>query len=243
MRIPSTFLFMLITVFCQAQTPGNTAVFKVRAQPTECNILCEGDFFPLEITNVVRIQLKGRNREIKVVASGGQIMSVKDDTYYIRFTRPGAAVISVYLKTSSGYRIIATKQMLVKSPPIYFCGIQIDSSSRFLKIRGCNFYAYSDYAKKEMPVVSFEMYYVDDTLVKKIEPVILKSDTCMLSPEMKKKIFNFQPHHNYMYFSNIICQAPDGSKRMMDPVEFRIVEDPANKLKLSLIYSVRRKKL
>lgn len=243
MRLSNVLFFILITAFCRAQSPGNTAVFKVRAQPTECTILCEGDFFPLEITNPVRIHVTGRNQNINVVVVGGQILSIKDDTYYIRFTRPGATVISVYLKTSSGAKLIATKQQVVKSPTIYFCGIQVDSSSRYLKIRGCNFYAYSDYTKKEMPVVSFEMNYVDDTLVKKIQPVILKSDTCVLSAEMKKKIFNFQPHHNYMYFSNIICQVPDGSKRMLDPIEFRIVEDPANKLKVSLIYTVRRKKL
>jgi len=236
-------ILLLITTACRAQQSGKTVVFKVRAQPTECSIRCEGDFFPLEIINPVHIELKGRNKAIRVVATGGQLMSVKGDTYYFRFTRPGATAISVYLDTPTGRKLLATKQQLVKNPDVYFCGIRVDSTSKYLNIRGSHFYAYSDYYKKELPIISFEMYYVDDTLRKKIEPVFLRSDTCMLSPQMKKIVFSFQPNHNYMYFHKIICRVPDGSKRMLDPVEFRIMEDTTNKQKVSLVYSIRRKKL
>jgi hypothetical protein len=236
-------LLLLLTTFCRAQERGKTVVFKVRAQPTACSISFDNDFFPLEILNAVHVKLEGRNRNIKVFAAGGQLMSVKEDTYYFRFLKPGATNISVYLYTPTGRELLVTKQQLVKNPAIYFCGIRVDSSSKYLNIRGSNFYAYSDYYKKEMPVISFEMYYVDDTLVKKIQPVFLKSDTCMLSPQMKKIVFSFQPNHNYMYFHNIICRVPDGSKRLLDPVEFQIMEDKNNKERLSLIYSVKRKKL
>ena len=94
-----------------------------------------------------------------------------------------------------------------------------------------------------MPVVSFDMYYVDDTTDKRIKPIQSTSDTCMLSAEMRKRILNFQPQYNYLYFHNIICRVPDGSKRILDPIELNVVVDTANKEKLSLIYSVRRKKL
>jgi hypothetical protein len=93
-----------------------------------------------------------------------------------------------------------------------------------------------------MPVISFEMYYVDDTTANKIDPVRMKSDTCMLSADMKKLILNFQPNHNYIYFHNIICSVPDGSKRILDPIELNVVVDKADTEKLSLIYAVRKKR-
>jgi hypothetical protein len=197
------------------------------------------------MNNPVQIKVEGKNKNIKVEVSGGQIVSVKDDIYHIRCVNPGIKVISVYLNTTSGRKLIATQEQIVKNPLVYFCGIKIDSTSKYLKLKGTQFYAYSEYYKKQMPVTSFEMYYVDDTLVKKIEPVILKSDTCMLSPEMKRRVLSFQPKHNYMYFYNIICQVPDGSKRILDPIEFHILDpDTLHDFnKYTLVYSLKRKKL
>lgn len=237
------FIFSWITSFCLAQTPGKTVVFKVRAKASECIIACKNTFFLLEINNPVIIKVKGKNKKIDVKVTGGKVMSTEGDTYFVRFTRPGPGLISVYQNTPAGRKLIATKMQVVKSPSIYFCGIKMDSTSKYIKLKGTNFYAYSDHYKKEMPVISFEMYYVDDTTVKKMEPVKMRSDTCMLSAEMKKRILNFQPRFNYIYFHNIILGVPDGSKRLLDPIELNVVVDTADKEKLSLRYSVRRKKL
>ncbi|MGZ4033594.1 MAG: hypothetical protein ACXVPU_14200 [Bacteroidia bacterium] len=238
-----TIICILLTTFCRAQTPGKTVVFKVRAKPTVCTIECPNNYFVLEMNNPVVIKVKGTNTAVDVRVSGGQVMSVQDDTYYIRFTRPGAGLISVYQNTSSGRKVVATKMQMVKEPQIYFCGIKIDSTSKFISMKGVNFYAYSDYYKQIMPVVSFDMYYVDDTTAKKVVPIHTKSDTCMLSNEMRKRILSFQPHHNYIYFMNIICRVPDGSKRILDPIELNVIENKNDKENLSLIYAVRRKKV
>lgn len=233
----------MITTFCQAQTPGKTAVFKVRSQATQCKIVCKNSFFILEMNNPVEIKLKGRNKNIVVsVSNGGKVMSTEGDTYYIRFVRPGSVVISVFQYTSSGRRLLATKMQEVRSPDIFFCGIKMDSSSRSIKLKGINFYAYSNYYKQMMPVSSFDMYYVDDTTAKKIEPIKMRSDTCMLSPDMRKRVLGFQPNHNKIYFHNIICSVPDGSKRFLDPMELRVIQDTTNKEKLSLTYWLKKKK-
>ena len=134
-------ILLFITTFCQAQTPGKTAVFKVRSQATQCKIVCKNSFFFLEINNPVEIKLKGRNKNVLVVVSaGGQIMSTEGDTYYIRFLRPGSAIISVYQYTSTGRKLLATKMQEVRTPDIFFCGIKMDSSSRSIKLKGTNFY-------------------------------------------------------------------------------------------------------
>ena len=87
-------ILFFITTFCQAQKLDKTVVFKVRSQATQCKIVCKNSFFFLEINNPVEVKLKGRNKNIFVeVSNGGKIMSSEDDTYYIRFLRPGVAVV------------------------------------------------------------------------------------------------------------------------------------------------------
>ncbi|MFL5766112.1 MAG: hypothetical protein ACJ77K_19360 [Bacteroidia bacterium] len=235
--------FLLFSISGFAQSAAKTAVFKVRSKVSECKITCKGPAFLLEINNPVTIKVKGRNQKITVVAVGGKVMSIEGNVYYVRFTRPGPGVISVYQDTDKGRVLIGTKMLNVKSPPIYFCGIKMDSISKSIRMRGTNFYAYSNYYKKELPISSFEMYYVDDTTIKKLEPVKMVSDTCMLSPDMKKRILSFQPKFNYIYFHNIVMGVPDGSKRLLDPIELNIVLDTADREHLSLMYAVRKKRL
>lgn len=235
-------LLLFITTYCQAQKLDNTVVFKVRSQATQCKIVCKNSFFILEINNPVEIKLKGRNKNVVVVvSSGGKIMSTEGDTYNIRFLRPGTAVISVYQYTPSGRKLLATKMQEVRAPDVFFCGIKMDSSSRGIKLNGTNFYAYSSYYKEMMPMASFDMYFVDDIKAKKIVPINMKSDTCMLTADMRNRVLRFQPKHNYVYFYNIILTVPDGSKRMLDPIELNVVVDTSNKEELSLKYSVRKK--
>lgn len=234
---------MFLATFCQAQTPGKTAVFKVRAQPSVCTITCKDKFFLLEMNNPVVITVKGRNKSVVVSVTGGNVLSQEGDTYFVRFVRPGAGLITVYQFTPTGRKVLAAKMQVVKNPEIYFCGIKMDSTSKRIKMTGMNFYAYSDYYKQNMPFASFDMYFVNDTTVKKIEPIEIKSDTCMLTSDMKKKILNFQPRFNYIYFHNIVCRVPDGSKRILDPIELKVIVDTTDREKLSLIYSVRKKKM
>lgn len=238
-------LFLLITTFCRAQVPGKTLVFKVRTPKTECTILTDKDHFWLETENPVQVKIKGaRNIKTKVEVTGGKIMSVKGDIYYLRFTKPGPAVINVYQITGFGQELLSTKKMQVKNPDVYFLSIKLDSISRFIRLLGSNIYAYSHYYKKRMEITSFDMYYIEDTstyLRKKVPPVRMKSDTCMLTAEMKKRILSFQPNYNSIYLHNIICRVPDGSKRVLDPIVLTIGVDTTNKEKLSLIYSIKKK--
>jgi hypothetical protein len=240
-------IFMFITSCCCAQTPNNTLVFKVRAPATECTILCDGGFFWLEIDNPVQIKIKGaKNIKTRVKVENGKIISVKDDINYIRFTKTGNTVISVYQITPRGSVLIATKKMEIKNPVIYFCDIKLDSISKYIRLEGSSMYAYSRYYKKNMEITSFDMYFIEDTTKKsrsKAPPVCMQSEANQISAQMKKMIRNFQPKYNSIYMQNIICKTPDGSKRLLDPIELGVDVDTTNKEKLSLIYSIRRKVL
>ena len=240
-------LFLLITTFCQAQVPRKTLVFKVRVPATECSVLCEKDYLWLEALNPVQVKIKGaRNMKTKVELTGGKILSVKGDIYYMSFTKPGPAVINVYQITGFGQQLLATKKVEVKTPDVYFCSVKLDSVSRFIRLTGSNLYAYSHYYKKRMDVISFDMYFIEDTstyLRKNVPPLRMKADTCMLTAEMKKRLLNFQPNYNSIYLHNIVCRIPDGSKRLLDPIQLNVGVDTTNREKLSLMYSIKKKVL
>jgi len=238
--------FIFIASICRAQTPGKSVVFKVRAPQSGCSIICEHDYFPLEALNPVQIKVFGKNKNIEVrVPKGAKIMSIKNNTYYIRFTQPGSTVISVFAKTDKGLQLMSTKKMDIKSPDVFLCGIKLDSTSKTINFNGPNIYAYSKYYKQNLPVLKFEMYYIEDTtkVSKRNPPLKMKSDTCLVTPEMKNTILGFQPNFNELYFHNIVCKAPDGSKRILDPIRLNIQIDTADTEHLSLVYTVKKKAL
>jgi hypothetical protein len=90
--------------------------------------------------------------------------------------------------------------------------------------------------------VSFDFYFIEDTTKTRSGPIKLHSDNCMLTAEMKKIVSNFQPKYNQIYMHNIICQVPDGTKRILDPIQLNVIEDTKAD-KLTLIYQLKRKVL
>lgn len=237
--------FWGLILFWGAPITGQTLVFTVRAPALQCSIItAEKDLF-LEIDNPVQVKLKGGPKDVKVnvVVTGGKIVSIKNDTYYMRFTKPGSAVISVYKNTKYGRELVTTQKLNVRNPELYFCDIKLDSVSKGIRMRNADIYAYSRYYKKRMDVTSFEMYYVEDTTKSKNKPYKMKSDTCMLTAEMKETILKFQPKYSSLYMLNIICRVPDGTKRILDPIQLNIEVDTTDKEDLSLIYSLKRKVL
>ncbi|TND09857.1 MAG: hypothetical protein FD123_785 [Bacteroidetes bacterium] len=237
-------LLIIGTTFCRAQTgSGKTAVFKVRAPQATCSIFTEEKFFWLEKNNIVRVKVRGGGK-IQVELTGGKIIEQDGGNYTLFFTSPGTAAISVYKFGRYGRELALTKTYEVRGPTLYFCGIKTDSTSKYLRLRGDNLYAYSDYFKQALPVLSFEMFFTGDTVnVRNAKPTRYKSDTCMLTKEMQYKVLHYQPKYNYIYFHNIVCEVPDGTKRILDPVRLHGIVDTANKKTLSLIYAVFRKEL
>lgn len=240
------FIYLPVFLLLVQQVRAQTLVFTVRAPATQCSIITEESYLRLELDNPVRVKVKGRKDvKIFVAVTGGKIMSVKDDIYYMRFTKPGTAAISVYEENGKVRDLITTKKIEVKGPELYFCNIKLDSVSKYIRLKGngTGMHAYSNYFKKDMSITSFEMFYTEDTTKRAAEPVRMKSDSCMLTPQMKKAIMQFQPKYSSIYMLNIICKVPDGTKRILDPIQLRVDVDTANKEQLSLIYSVKRKVL
>lgn len=239
--------FLSVTSFAFAQSQNKTLVFRVRARETSCDIECEQNYFLLERDNPVKIKITAtHNIKTKVEVTEGKIISVKDDIYYIRCLKTGTAAISVYQITPKGKELLAAKKMKIKNPDVFFCDIKLDSTSKYIRLNGNNIYAYSNYYKQKMEVASFEMYFIEDTTKKsnkRVPPICMESQVNQLTDRMKKTILDFQPKYNSIYLTNIICKVPDGTKRFLDPIQLDISVDTANKERLSLVYSIKRKEL
>ncbi|MGL5889717.1 MAG: hypothetical protein ACRC3B_07525, partial [Bacteroidia bacterium] len=242
----STFIILLlmITAICRSQTgAGKSLVIKVRAPKASCSIITEDKFFWLEKNNIVQIKTKGVPEGVQVVLAGGRIIAQDGENYTLFFTQKSTAVITVYKPGKFGRETLLTKQYDVRGPTLWFCGIKTDSMSRYLKLRGSNLYAWSDYFKKEMPVLSFDMTFVADTQrrVKVKKQELFHSDTCMLSEEMKNKVLSYQPKYNFIYFHNIVCEVPDGTKRILDPIRLHAIIDSTRRDEMGMSYSVYTK--
>jgi len=243
------FLLVICSICSAQRTQKKTAVFKVRAPLASCSIICNEPFFLLEKESSVVIKIKGRNPKIKVSVKGGKIISENGNTYKIRFLTAGTAVISVHQVTEHGSKLIGIKKNEVRSPQLFFCGLATDSSSKMLRLGPVShLYAYSTYFKKNLPVNKFDMLFYEDILInerKKEKIDTLRSDTCFLTKEMKNKLNQFQPKINKMYFYNLVCKLPDGTIRVLEPVELLGAPDTAmsSAFHPSCIFTLKKKKV
>ncbi len=248
MRIRFIVFLLALTSICKAQSvKGKTMVFKVRAPLASCKIIFDEPHFLLEKESIIKIKIKGRNPKIKVEIKGGKIVWEKDDTYKLRFFSAGTAVVSVYQITDNGTKLIGIKKNEIKAPQFFFFGLATDSFTKVLHLGPCHIYSHSEFFKKDLPVKKFDMLYYDEVLIngkwkEKIDT--LRSDTCRLTPEMRKKLNAFQPKTNKMYFYNLVCSMPDGTIRILEPVELLGLRDSAALTARPVcIFTLKRKKV
>ena len=225
---------LIILIFgcylCNAQVKsGRTITYKVRAPLAKCEIVCKDAYFLLEKDSEVKIKITGKNPKTEFKVTGAKIIAEENGIYKLRMLQTGSVILNVFQDLHGKSILIATKKVEVKSPVIHFCGIPLDSSSTMLKFGKCHIWAYSEFYKTKLPVNSFSMLYYEDRVItrKNRKPVAdtLKSDTCKLTALMKTRVINFQPNYNRIFFYNVFCQLPDGSKRLLEPFELFCIND------------------
>jgi hypothetical protein len=239
---------MLLATFAFSQNAkGKTFVIKVRAPLAKCKIEFSEPYFLLEKESDIKVQVSGKNPKIRVEVKGGKILSEKGETYRLRFLSAGTVAISVFQLTDNGAKLIGTKKGDVRAPQIYFCSLATDSFTKVLRLGPCHVYAHSEFFKANLPMKKFSMLYYDEVLVngrwqEKIDT--LHSDTCRLTPEMKKRLNVFQPKTNKMYLYNLVCSLPDGSIRVLEPVELLGLRDSAAMTARPVcIFNLKKKKI
>jgi hypothetical protein len=245
MRILFLIVCIVLSVYSRAQTSaGKTLVIKVRAPKASCSVFTDGDFFWLEKNNVIRVVTRGFSEPVLVVVTGGRVIANDGERYTLSFTQQNDVVISVYKQGGAGSELLYTRKFEVRGPTLWFCGIKTDSSSYALKLRGDNLYAWSDYYKQTLRVSSFDMVFMQDTTnkrAKKDKPEYFHSDTCMLTKAMTDKVLGYQPNYNFIYFRNIVCVVPDGTRRILDPIRLHAVKDSIDANTRKMRYAVYTK--
>ena len=238
-------LLLLMGSFCNAQgAKGRTAVFKVRAPLATCTIVCNDLIFLQEKESIVTVKVEGRNAKTKVIVTGAKVVGQKDDSYRLRFFNVGDVIISVFQIRPNGSKLIAQRKSEIKAPRLFFCGLPVDSASKVLKLGKCHLYAWSDYWKQNLPVNKFSMLYYEsiNTSLRKSKTDTLKSVTCKMTPEMRQRVVKFQPMTNKIYFYNMLCTLPDGTFRLLEPVELFASKDSTLN-DLSVVYHLKKKKV
>lgn len=223
---------------------GKTYVYKVKAPPVKCEIVCKEPYFLLEKDSYVKINYDKADPKPEVTVLGAKILSEKDGLYKLRMLNIGTVVFTVFRKINNKQKVIAVMEKDIKPPLLYFCGVAIDSSSKILKLGKCHMWAYSEHYKTKLPINKFSMLFYEDAVITKInrkpKADTLKSDTCKLTKPMLYHLQKFQPNYNRMLFYNIVCFLPDGSKRVLEPFElFGYIDTAANSRRT--IFTIRKK--
>jgi hypothetical protein len=217
-------LLVTCSVFGQV---GKTYVYKVKAPPVTCEIMCREEFFLLEKDSYVKVNYDKKDPKPEVTVLGARILSEKDGVYKLRMLGVGTVVVNAFRTINGKQKVVAIMRKDIKPPLLYFCGVALDSSSKVLKLGPCHMWAYSAHFKKKLPVNKFSMLFYEDydLAIKRKknnkEPAsdTLKADTCKLTKAMLVHLQKFQPNYNRMMFYNIVCTLPDGTKRVLEPFE------------------------
>jgi len=236
---------LLITCFSHAQTgKGKTTVFKLKAALPKCTITSKDTFFLQERDEVFEVKVTGRNPKIVVKVEGAKILSVKDNKYKLRFFNTGEVIISVFHEGPAGARRIGLKRYSIIAPRVFFCGLAVDSATKILRLGGCHLYAWSDHYKQKLSVDKFSMLYYEDINTQARKPLTdtIRAITCKMTPQMKQRVVHFQPLTNKIYFYNMLCTMPDGTFRMLEPVELFATKDSSLN-DMSVVYLLRKKKV
>ncbi len=236
---------LLSVIPCSVAGQGKTFVYKVKAKPVKCEIICKEENFMLEKDSYVQVTYSNDQEKPEVSVLGARILSEKDGVYKLRMLNIGTVVFTVFKKVNNRQKVIAVMEKQIIPPRLYFCGIALDSSSKILQLGPCHIWAYSQHYKKKLPVNKFSMLFFEDAVITKInkKPVAdtLKADTCKLTKPMLVHLRKFQPNYNRMLFYNVVCFLPDGTKRVLEPFElFGYIDTLVNSRRT--IFTIKPKK-
>ncbi len=197
----------------------------------------EDSVFWLEKNNNVRVVVRSKVPDVKVVFVKAKIVSQDSNSYVLNFDNPGATAICVYEMHGNTPKLIFTKSYKVKEPTLYFCGVKVGTRSGVYKMREQHLAAFSTVLNTSVRVLQFDMVYYD-----KVRNKTYHSDTCMLTKEMKEIIFEkyrFAEGQSIL-FANMMAAMPDGSKKPLSPFGIFLERDSTQTEHVAFIFSVKR---
>ncbi|MBL4624307.1 MAG: hypothetical protein JKY42_04105 [Flavobacteriales bacterium] len=212
---------VLTIVFCCwcgclfAQEDDNTFVFKVINPVSKVLIEQEDTVLYTDHTNRIRITVSGKNKLGQVQLEGGELR--RNNNYFIATVEEGTeAVLVVYvIKPNGNVDLGASKKIPIihlPDPVPYVGGVKPDSIiNRNELLANDKVYVRLERFNtiKPLPVLSFEMLVMKDTLIDTL--VAIGKDFTI---QMRRYVQTLKPGIP-LYFSSIRCKMPDGEIRKL----------------------------
>lgn len=210
----SIIALLLLSSLSSAQTATTIkikkTIWKISISPEKDSILW------IDKNNKLVVNVEGGSN-YQVEIRDGKIKN-KGNQYSIEVFTEGAATLTVYEKLpNKKMKPLYTKLYEVKripEPLTYVCGVKADSVIDKLQMIHDNVItAFDPFAKKALPVVSFEMIFSfsgqSDTLT---------SYDNHFTKDMKRRIY-YLTSGSILYFENVYCTMPGGKIKKLKPFE------------------------
>jgi hypothetical protein len=190
------------------------------------NVFPAKDELYIGLKNHIRIRVsKGFNLS-KVTLDGGTVTG-KDSNYVASVKEGIHAILSIYVTGSDGAEKLGlTKTYKISQLPepiIYIDGVKNDSAIiKTIIIAVGKLSAVIPKIERQLPILSFSMIYPNtDSL--KMDTLISTNNN--LTKEMKEAISKMK-EGRLLYFDDIKCLMPDGSKYIAKPLQIYLIEGP-----------------
>jgi hypothetical protein len=221
LHLTSSIFFLLISISAFAQK-DSTYVFKVRHPEMNMEVFPKDSILWIGQKNKITLRWQGVHKIANVTLDGGSIVG-GDSTWVARVTGGKTALLSVYEDLGDKkMKLCLTKLFYIRQNPdpiISICGILADSvadkkdiiyKDKVMALLGEN--------QLVLPVLSFRMTTkisgVADTLV---------SETEQFTIDMRNRI-HILPEGSVLYFDRVICQMPDGKRKLLAPMSIFIAK-------------------
>jgi hypothetical protein len=221
LHFTSSLFFFLLAITGYAQK-DSTFVFKVRHPEMNMEVFPKDSILWIGQKNKITLRWQGVHKITNVTLDGGSIDG-NDSTWVARVTGGKTALLSVYEDLGDKkMKLCLTKLFYIRQNPdpvISICGILADSvadkkdiiyKDKVMALLGEN--------QLVLPVLSFRM-------TSKIAGVAdtLSSENEQFTIDMKNRIHKL-PEGTVLYFDKVVCQMPDGKKKMLAPISIFIAK-------------------
>lgn len=208
--------------FSQGKGGDSALVFKVRNPALLVKIIPDDSVLYIGQKNPITIRMIGGNHTIGMVTLEGGNLKGKDSSWIARVGKGKTAMLSVYEKMNdNSLRICFTKMYTIMKNPdpvVTVCGIPTDSFADKLDIiYGNKIEAFWDKKSLEVPVLSFDMIFLNDDG----NPDTLHSYDEKFTIDMKNRI-RLMREGSIITIDQVICLMPDGRKKKLDPASIFI---------------------
>jgi hypothetical protein len=224
-------LLLMPTILFAQKGVKRMVTFNLKSPKTFYTIFPSDTILLYGKPNEIKLRVSGNKKKSYSLCITNGTISGSDSSYVIHVSSGLQALLVITEKQPDGSRKeVLNKRYYIKripEPYVLVCGVKGDSVISSNKLfRDDLLWAYSPHHNKKLKVVSFQAVLPNGESVD-----TLNSDVNHFTLDMRRDITKLKPG-DIVYFNNIICEMPDGEKKMLKPIQIYIEDE--NKLKTGM---------